>query len=151
GKAPSPAPSKKAPAKKPAARSYAAEREAAKYGLTVQWDSSLPGHYTGTSYYLGGYYMTPSNTVIRLNPVAQQATHPRFEAVTRGAVRHEAAHAAIFRHCGTLNPKVAGRRQEPVTDAYAALFYGAGPSSGGYGYTSADAAAAKKIRAGQCS
>ncbi|MCL2466935.1 MAG: SH3 domain-containing protein [Micrococcales bacterium] len=126
-----------------------AESEAARLGVVVRW-TSLP---EGT---VGQWKSVAPGTVgIDVVTLGQQT------AVL--AVRHEAAHQAIYDTCGTPAPPVARDRSENVTDAYADLFLGGmngfvGPvidglqAQVGYGPpTPGDYDAARSVRDGRCS
>ena len=126
-----------------------AEAEGARLGVVVRW-TTLPGSTVGQ-----WKASAPGTVGIDVAALTDQ--------IAVLAVRHEAAHQAIYNVCGTPTPLVAGDRPENVTDAYADLFNGGmngfvGPvhdgvqAQVGYGQpTLDDYDAARAVHAGRCS
>lgn len=110
---------------------YVIEHEAARFGMRVRWQ-----HLNGYAAYYQG-----TNTLL-VDPDARRSR----KADAKTLIRHEAAHKAIHRKCGTTNPH---GRKENVTDAYARQFLGS-MSYYGYGFNSWDWNTAWKIKHGIC-
>ncbi|WDH78240.1 SH3 domain-containing protein [Microbacterium esteraromaticum] len=129
---------------KPAARPVSSNsREAAiaegrRLGVQVVFDSGPDG----TSGHFGKFWPHAPNVAY---------IHPKLIGDWRliSVVRHEAAHAEIYRICGTYAPLIAGNRAQNITDAFAMEFYG-GLAWSHYPAGSGDHQAAKAIRAGNC-
>lgn len=133
-----------------------ANAEAARFGVTVSWVVTTAGGDTGslTSSYLvlRGSVTDGESQTIELSIGTADPNQPgssKVYASIRGIVRHEAAHIAASRTCGTVIPPIVGDRVENVTDAYAVLFHGG--SNMHYGYNDNDAAIATAIHEGRCS
>lgn len=122
---------------------------AARHGMTVVYDDAITGHrgyVRDDGYaYVVGRYESATPDVIYLSTSALDSRTPA--ALISDVTRHEVAHAIIYRTCGRVD--VGGARFEQVTDAYAALYLGMGAHRS-YGWTEADAQAARDIRAGRC-
>lgn len=144
------------------AHAKAAKDLAAKYGLhvsftkytghrdSVGWVNSTHGVGLAGTYYTSPDY--PGKGLIEISNggnslSAADGLLGKTAARTRilNTVRHEISHARIELKCGTTRPPIVGDRNEEVTDAYAATFFGKTLKS--YNYTKTDVAKAKKIAA----
>lgn len=160
------APAAKAPAEgSPAAAAPApsgktlasvASAEASRFGVSVTWvtttDVGGTGSFSPGAFSLYGAVLHGSTGSMQLSiggADPNQSAPENYYNVVRDVVRHEAAHNAFNKICGTLNPSIVNGRMENVTDAYGTLFYGMGSAS--YGYNDSDADIARSVNSGQCS
>lgn len=144
------------------AHAKAAKDLGAKYGLHVSftkytgnrdsmgWVNRTNGVGLAGTYYTSPMY--PGKGLIEISNggnslSAADGLLGKTAARTRilNTVRHEISHARIELKCGTTRPPIVGDRNEEVTDAYAATFFGKTLKS--YDYNRNDVAIAKKIAA----
>lgn len=148
------------------AHTKAAKDLAAKYGLHVSftkysgfrdstgWVNSKNGVGLAGTYYISPSY--PGKGLIELSNGGNSlaAADKKLGKTTArnhilDVVRHEISHARIELKCGTTRPPIVGDRNEQVTDAYAATFFGKKRIS--YPFTKADVVKAKAIASKKCS
>lgn len=112
-------------------------------GCSGAFRHSVSGAYQGSAQYPGkGLVRIGTGTTTRC--MADRSN-------VLDVVRHEIAHAAIERKCGTTRPRIAGSRVEPVTIAYSYLYLGARTNTGDMKPTVTDHRRATHIKNGRCS
>jgi hypothetical protein len=139
------------PAAKVSTANHYADAVAASKGMRVRYTNNQTcgrraSVNTATRFVASGCYREGDGYVQLTRSAAYSGSAAWKRTVIRDLVLHESAHAAIYRKTGSVAPRAAAGRSEQVTDAYAWYFYRTtSKAPGGYGFSSADLARARKI------